>query len=67
MCTARVYFLLLKKYLCLIKGAMPNNVFFNLSSSEHSFLTFPFQEIALLSQFQHENIVQYYGTDKVSF
>jgi hypothetical protein len=24
------------------------------------------QEIALLSQFEHENIVQYYGTDKVS-
>lgn len=23
------------------------------------------QEIALLSQFEHENIVQYYGTDKV--
>ncbi|CAK9171725.1 unnamed protein product [Ilex paraguariensis] len=25
------------------------------------------QEIALLSQFEHENIVQYYGTDKVLF
>lgn len=27
----------------------------------------PFQEISLLSQFEHENIVQYYGTDKVLF
>lgn len=25
------------------------------------------QEIAMLSQFEHENIVQYYGTDKVPF
>ena len=25
-----------------------------------------FQEIALLSQFEHENIVHYFGTDKVS-
>ncbi|RRT71223.1 hypothetical protein B296_00024833 [Ensete ventricosum] len=30
-----------------------------------SCLTSSFQEIALLSQFEHENIVQYYGTDKV--
>ncbi|KAI7995953.1 putative callose synthase 6 [Camellia lanceoleosa] len=29
-----------------------------------AFLTF-LQEISLLSQFEHENIVQYYGTDKI--
>lgn len=28
--------------------------------------TYTFQEIALLSQFEHDNIVQYVGTDKVS-
>jgi hypothetical protein len=33
-----------------------------ISSSNFEFCLF--QEIALLSQFEHENIVQYYGTDK---
>jgi hypothetical protein len=35
--------------------------------SEPNFALRDFQEIALLSQFEHENIVQYYGTDKVLF
>jgi hypothetical protein len=34
---------------------------------EPNFALCDFQEIALLSQFEHENIVQYYGTDKVLF
>ena len=40
----------------------------SLSCSSSSFIyLFIFQEIDLLSQFQHENIVQYHGTAKVLF
>ncbi|KAL6204028.1 hypothetical protein ACLB2K_021298 [Fragaria x ananassa] len=45
--------LLSRKFPCLIKEAWGGKEFFNLN-----------REIALLSQFEHENIVQYYGTQK---
>lgn len=38
---------------------------FAITLSSSNFKFHGFQEIALLSQFEHENIVQYYGTDKV--
>lgn len=56
---------------------MPNNAFiFQNRSSNRDFsaydifsfgclISYLFQEIALLSQFEHENIVRYLGTDKV--
>lgn len=40
-------------------------LFFSFSVCLFGFFFFLFQEIALLSQFEHQNIVQYYGTAKV--